>query len=213
MTAMTKKFTEIRQDIYLITAETSVELAKLFLRFQEYYESPEFRGKIFTLEEFKDWYKTSRKANRFTYYTDWVGFNIPGHVIEYVAHNFKGLTKDEMWLMDNIHSKQRPFAPYYVIGVANGQSDVLQHEIAHAMYYINKEYSFEVDQLLWKKAHLLEDLGKYIMNLGYNESSVQDEKHAYLLSDMDRLKKDGIYIPEFDDIQRQFNEIFQRYIT
>ena len=47
------------------------------LRLQEYYESPEFCGKRFTLEEFIEWYID--KFHEFSYITETGGMNIPGN--------------------------------------------------------------------------------------------------------------------------------------
>ncbi len=41
----------IHPQIFLLSFPTQEYLAKTFLRFQEHYESPEFRGKIFSLEK------------------------------------------------------------------------------------------------------------------------------------------------------------------
>ena len=45
-------------------------LTSTFLRFQEYYESPKFRNLGFSLEEFQDWYVTTRDHGEFSYYSD-----------------------------------------------------------------------------------------------------------------------------------------------
>jgi len=58
------------------------------LRFEEYYESPRFKGRIFTFDEYRKWYvKNSpkgKKTGRFTYYSDWSGFNIPSYALKTV---------------------------------------------------------------------------------------------------------------------------------
>lgn len=68
------KLTEILKDVFHLNYLTQEQLASTFLRFQEHYESPEFRGKIFTLDEYKEWYMTnspnSIKKGIFTYYED-----------------------------------------------------------------------------------------------------------------------------------------------
>ena len=47
------------------------------VRIAEYFESPEFKGKIFKLDQFKKWYMKSQNKKKFTYYKDWSGYNIP----------------------------------------------------------------------------------------------------------------------------------------
>ncbi|HVY01919.1 MAG TPA: hypothetical protein VHA12_04110, partial [Candidatus Nanoarchaeia archaeon] len=80
------KLREIYPNIFHIQFSTRLLLTSTFLRFQEHYESPKFRGKIFSLEEYKKWYISNspkgKETGKFTYYEDWSGFNIPGHVLE-----------------------------------------------------------------------------------------------------------------------------------
>src|SRR5512138_554281 len=75
---MTK--TKIADRIFVVRFDTLYELASTFLRFQEHYESPRFRNRIFSLEEFMDWY--AEKTGAFTYFTDWSGFNVPSSTFE-----------------------------------------------------------------------------------------------------------------------------------
>lgn len=44
---------EIVDRIHVATFDTQRELCSTFLRFQEHYESPEFRGKVFSLAEYR----------------------------------------------------------------------------------------------------------------------------------------------------------------
>ena len=80
------KVKEIIKNIFHISFSTQHELASTFLRFQEYYESPKFRGKIFSFYEYKKWYTANspkgKKTGKFTYYKDWGGFNIPSYVLK-----------------------------------------------------------------------------------------------------------------------------------
>jgi len=48
--------TVAKSNIYLVIAPSQYILAATFMRFQEYHESPEFKGRIFTVEEYMDWY-------------------------------------------------------------------------------------------------------------------------------------------------------------
>jgi hypothetical protein len=66
---------KIADGIYLLRFKTQYELTSTFLRVQEYYESPRFQGRIFTLEQFMDWY--AAQYGSFSYFEDWSGFNVP----------------------------------------------------------------------------------------------------------------------------------------
>ena len=70
-------FVQYEDNIILIVFESQLELTKTMLRPQEFYESPEFKGKAFLLKDFKEWYKTTTPHKDFTYFSDWAGFNIP----------------------------------------------------------------------------------------------------------------------------------------
>ena len=80
------KLEELIENIYHVSFPTRKEAASTFLRFQEHYESPQFRGKIFSLDEFKEWYTANsekgKAKGKFTYYDDWGGFNIPSYILE-----------------------------------------------------------------------------------------------------------------------------------
>ena len=47
---------EAAPGIFVIRFRSQYELASTFLRFQEHYESARFKNRVFTLEEFMDWY-------------------------------------------------------------------------------------------------------------------------------------------------------------
>lgn len=69
--------------IYCLRFERHYDCCMHFLRFQEYYESPEFKGEAFSLLDFMDWYAHSYSSHKhdkrpsFTYPSDWAGFNVP----------------------------------------------------------------------------------------------------------------------------------------
>lgn len=206
---MTKTFSEIAPRVFLISADTSEELARLFVRFQEYYESPRFKGEVFTLEEFESWYQESRGASTFTYYDDWSGFNIPGWVIEDFAIKFHYLSKDEEWLVNKVWDAMVDNSPYYVIGAAKGEQDTFQHEIAHALFYLNNDYKAKVTAILDANTALLAPLGQHLRDMGYGESVIEDEKHAYLLTERRYMNSLGLWLEEFKSLNSQIYQIFK----
>jgi len=91
--------------IHLLIFPTQRDVTLTLLRFQEHYESPKFRGKIFSLEEFKRWYVANSpngiKTGEFTYYTDWNGFNIPSYVLQpFRDGKFNPLSEQERKFLD-----------------------------------------------------------------------------------------------------------------
>jgi hypothetical protein len=154
------------------------QLAKMFMRFQEFYESPEFRGKIFTRKEYLQWYKRTRGTK---YENDWAGFNIPGWVIDVFKHGcFDPLTKPEQELIALCPVNER----FYVIGTEANNLTAMKHEIAHAMFYLNDNYMSEAVEIVKgipKTAQCR--LEHFLKTTGYHQSSFIDEMQAYVLCD------------------------------
>src|SRR5882757_828898 len=89
---------KVADGIYLLRFKTQYELTSTFLRVQEHYESPEFHGRIFSLEQYMDWY--AEQYGNFTYYQDWSGFNVPSTAFApFYAGAFDPLTRKERRLL------------------------------------------------------------------------------------------------------------------
>ena len=63
--------------VYHLHFEDPYQLAMHFLRAQEFYESPKFADKIFTLVEYMEWYAKEHGNGVFDYMKTWSGFNVP----------------------------------------------------------------------------------------------------------------------------------------
>lgn len=138
------KKTKVLDNIYCLDFKDPLELSKTFLRFQEHYESPKYRGKIFTLKEFKAWYSEAFGGGKFTYYQDWGGFNIPSYVLKpFYNGSFKRITKRERAVLDAFKSVKEP---YYVVGVSGTWA--LRHELTHGLFYVNETYREKVLDVL-----------------------------------------------------------------
>lgn len=190
---MSLKFKVLAENIFAVEGDTSREVAELFLRFQEHYESPEFRGKVFSLKEFKDWYKISRGQKRFTYYTDWSGFNVPGYVfLPFFLGKFKRLAPAEKWLLDRIKEHQKDiYDPFYVLGYQQGDALTTKHEMAHALFYADPYYRGKVKEIL--STIPTGDIMKALSKDGYHDDVLQDECHAYILTEYEYLRERGLW--------------------
>jgi hypothetical protein len=210
------KIKEIIQNIFNVKFDSQRVLAETFLRFQEYFESPKFKGKIFTLNEFKKWYIAhypgKKEIGKFTYYKDWVAFNIPSYVLKpFYKGKFDPLSEKEQNFLDLFKDKRRK--NFYIIGTCKKRKELdLSHEIAHGLFYTNKKYHKEVLGILNKidpkakrkiKDHLLEE--------GYDASVLTDELHAYILADLAYLRRHGIHISRVKSIHQKLKQIFKRY--
>ncbi len=150
---------EIYPHIYHLHFGSGYDVAMHFLRFQEYYESPKFYKKIFTLIEYMEWYAKKHGEGAFTYPSDWSGFNDPSWVLNEVRDaEIPDPNKYDRFmfnLIDTVREKEGAHA-YYFIGTSKESSDgagksdvaVLDHEIAHAFFTVRSDYRREVGQLL-----------------------------------------------------------------
>lgn len=203
--------TRLTDKINLLSFETQQELTSTFLRFQEHYESPEFKGKIFTLEEFTEWYvKNSPKGietGKFTYHTDWNGFNIPSYVLKpFYDGQFEELSLSEKTLLDLFTDESEDF---YIIGVHGETKNLdalLEHEIAHGLFSTNSEYKEQVLAVL--SQFDIESVKKELRSKGgYHEDVLDDEVHAYSL---DRENKMGIPQELSESIRMLFTQYYKK---
>jgi len=132
------------------------EMAEAFLRFQEHYESPEFKGKIFTLDEYKEWYMENspdaKEAGEFTYYDDWGGFNIPSEILEpFYDGKFDPLSDKERMLLDVFLEHRGKL--FYIIATGKSEKEgkdesSLKHELAHGLFYVHRQYRSEAPPII-----------------------------------------------------------------
>ncbi|KAJ9065476.1 hypothetical protein DSO57_1019218 [Entomophthora muscae] len=212
-TSEKRQFTEtpscerVLKNMFLVTYEKQHELSRAFLRFQEFYESPVFRQKYFTLDEFKSWY--IRKFGKFTYETDWIGFNIPSTVFEeFESGKMNPLSSEEIKLLDIVSTKPKPF---YIIGSTSSilgrpadnlgfiepchreklslgtksqeLSATLIHEMSHGLFYLDSKYSNGVMQEVSSMGVEINPLFQIFYQLGYHKEVWIDEAAAYLISE------------------------------
>lgn len=173
----------------LIGFPTQRELCEAFVRVQEFYESPldDIRGHFFTIEQFKTRYvsKHPEKAapGEFTYFADWHGFNVPGHVIELFATKFHDRTPFEDALIALVRAQQ---GKAYVIGWHEDASDhhnALAHELAHARWYLLPKWREQAEALVNQfktNTPMLAGIWAHtLMEWGYTHEVFEDETQAY----------------------------------
>jgi len=196
----------ITEKIFLLIFENQYDITSTFLRFQEYYESPKFRGKVFTLSEFQKWYTELKWT--FSYYTDWNGFNIPSYILTpFYAGEFNPLSKKEQMLLNLFDNIQWPF---YIIGVHKSMSNVkslLAHELSHGLFYTDTHYHNNVMNILseYDTAAIKTELG---LKWGYHEKVLDDEVHAYSLGAANKLTT-----PTPEEMAIRLQENYQEWLT
>ena len=165
-------------NIIHLHAETQYELCRTFLRPQEYYEGEfeEVKGNVFTLDEYMDLY--AERHGNFTYLSDWGGFNIPSNVYEEFLSRFELCPKERR--MANLVNSHKPKGRYYIIGTY-GEGSALNHELAHAKYYLNDQYRAHVDGLTYKLPYCaFLAIKNHLLARGYCLDVIYDEIQAYI---------------------------------
>jgi len=75
------RITQKIPNVYVITFDKRYELCMSLLRIQEFYESPKYKSKYFTLEEFVDYWSDEFGNGLFDYPAKWNGFNFLGQTL------------------------------------------------------------------------------------------------------------------------------------
>lgn len=174
-------FKKLRDRLYELRFDDQHEMCMTFLRYQEFYESPRFVGRSFTLAEFMSWYvKEQSKDGTFSYPKDWGGFNMPVNIIKQV---------NDLGIADPNHYDALMSAVYkmitaqcdnaYIIGVTY-DAGIDKHELTHAMYHIDDKYHKLSNQIMTTNLGLIEELQVPLLNGGYASSTVIDEIQAYI---------------------------------
>ena len=209
---------EVRPNVFAVIVKDHYHRAMLFLRVQEYYESPnpEFRGKSFNIWDYIEWY-SRRNKDVFTYAFDWGGFNIP---LEVAYQCYDTLTDsytsyDEVMenIIHQIYELNGDGINGYIIGAPSTDDDTFEHEVCHGLYATNKQYRELVDEVTI--AIPLKDYQKFRNNLfkmGYNGIVIDDEIQAYLSTNYDYSKfSKGVSRKLCKELHKQYKQIFNLY--
>ena len=199
------KVKEIVPKVFVVTYDNQYDLCMAFVRIQEFYESPKFKGKYFALEEFIEYWAKEHGHGSFDYTARWNGFNISGRVIKNWVKVFNEFeTPEEMrdaecYLLDEIEKIKDvngyEYEDIYVIGVHASQGkkmmdEAIEHELAHALYCLHPEYKKSCDALfkkLSKKRYGV--ISKTLIKMGYGKNVLEDEIQAYLSTGDDDIKQ------------------------
>jgi hypothetical protein len=211
---------EIIPKVFCVFVEDSYQRSMLFCRYQEFYESPfkEIRNKFFTWEDYMMIYKTKNKRELFTYPTDWSGYNIPSKVISKALSTFdrdKGSYDEIMnsiwYYCENYPLKfDKPRTKWYLIGTNKKDIQTMNHEIAHGLYYTDKNYRKSCEKLLSRiKGKDYSFLKKSLIKMGYadDDEILDDEIQAFMSTGLHGiLKTDSTqkYTKEFTENFKTF---------
>jgi len=185
------------------------EMTVTMFRPQEYYEcgSKQVRNKTFTFEDFLDFY--AEEDGAVDYFEKVQGFNIPSDSLEDFFHKFD-LSRREK----KLYKITRKFIskPYYVLATKEGDATTLDHELAHAQYYLNSEYRIQAQSLIRNmRADLRRQIMQCLKDKGYDKSVIDDEINAFMstsglkyLRQNVKLNVNKIDITPFEDLAKVY---------
>jgi hypothetical protein len=207
---------EVQPNIFLFKAKNQFVMNRTFMRLQEFYESPFrfIRGKKFDHMDFIDEY--GHNNGEFDCFTNIYGTNVPDKTIR-AFYDLYGddIDKHEKTLYD-VLCKADAFNrdKFYLIGCFEEESienkNVLDHELAHAYYYMHPEYKKTVNRLVrsipTKEFNHYRDVMK---QSGYWSGVYLDEIQAYLATNSMVETKDLFDVVDWNivyELQRVFDE-------
>jgi hypothetical protein len=214
------KVKEVFPNIFCVLVDDNYDRAMLFCRYQEFYESPykQFRGKPFTWMEYMRFYKTSWKKKTFTYPNDWSGYNIPSNILEKGVDAFYKETEYDIVMNDiyfycgnsSQHKNNGTSCCWYLIGASSKDIKTLDHEIAHGLYFTNKEYMKSVNKLIETiKAKHYDSLRKKLVKMGYvdDKKIIDDEIQAFMSTGL----YNGLDTKELKKYESSFKKNFKKF--
>lgn len=208
---------EVLPSIYHFSTENQYDLAMTFLRYQEFYENPEWKGKDFTIFEFMNWYVKDGHRECFTYPDDWAGYNIPSYVIYDLRNRIKdGNIYDDIinevadQISSNFNATRKDF---YLIGTINDDGPTIEHEIAHGLFYTNQDYKNEMlNEVNKLPKKLYENLTKSLHEeMMYHKDVLDDEIQAYMATGLVPELNKNIRGSKRAEIRKPFKDIFKKY--
>ena len=210
---------EVFPKIFCVTIDDNYDRAMLFCRYQEFYESPtkKFRGKYFSWAQYMRHYKDFWKKDTFTYPIDWSGYNIPSHIVEGGIDTFNKETEYDV-IMNDIYyfcenyplRYNKPRTDWYLIGASSKDLRTMDHEIAHGLYFTNKNYRLQMLVLLTSiPKKTMDKIDKKLIKMGYvnDRKILDDEAQAFLSTGL----YNGLDIKEIKKYEKPFIKIFKEY--
>jgi len=207
---------EITNRIVNVRAPTHKDLGWTFVRFQEKYEGDKFkdRDSFSRKSVFREWGKTE-ESKEDPYWEYWEAFNLPSEIIEIVAGEaFAPHTRREIFLIETTKPVIEKYGNVYTFGTVQGEKgQVGRHEMGHALVYTNNDYKAEVMNILGKlNPEVDEKLRKYFSRLGYHPDVMDDELHAWIMTERERyVKPSGVLLKDIADIRKALNQNYDRF--
>ncbi len=211
---------EVYPKIYCAIVDDNYDRAMLFCRYQEFYESPtkKYRGKYFSWVDYMRYYKDHWKKDTFTYPIDWSGYNIPSTILEKGVDTFYKETEYDV-IMNNIffycsldsqNKNNGKSTDWYLIGASSKDLRTMDHEIAHGLFFTNKDYRLAMlVQLTAIPQKVRDKIDKKLIKMGYvnDRKILDDETQAFLSTGL----YNGLQTKEIKKYEKGFIKIFKEF--
>lgn len=202
-------------NILLLEYPTRKELCLANWRISEFKEGLDGVYGIYTTPDiFLD--KYSDDEGKIDYFEVWEGFNYTNEQLWRFGQAFHSCLSNREKLILDASSKIDHFG--YIIAFVDGDIETKQHELAHALYSINKDYKYQVDNILDEMSGFtLFKMKKDLLAIGYIPEVLMDEIHAYLTifnqEEFDRIFHDLNTLDnnELQPIKSQLKALFDKF--
>ena len=174
-------------------------------RLCHFYEVPGWIGKDIKWDEMDQFY-IKNHGDKYWWANRYAGANLPDFVFKAFENN-DDLTGAEKKIM-KIVSKEK--GPYYVAATAENCLMVRDHELAHAMWYLDEEYRDKATKIVdkyWDKCSILVSH----LSQHYDGAVLKDEVHAYV--GVYTMYLNGAFVPYPMDMHRELKDLFDEYIV
>ena len=172
--------------VVLLLFHNQHKMCSSLMRVQERYESPRFRGLVFTHEQYFDWYAT--KFGEFDYWSEVLGFNFPGRATTpFYDGRFDPLWKKEKQVLRLLKPYYDAWGEdFYVIAALATDERSISHETAHALFYSVPWYRREVKKLVKEWLPRSTILVRRLKERGYCNAVLTDEINAFVATSSPR---------------------------
>jgi hypothetical protein len=181
------KTIKITEQIIAVQVKDDYDRSMLFCRAQEFYESPsfKFKDKKFSIWDYFKWY--SKKNGCFSYTRDFVGFNVPMIVAKKCCQINEIETPYDEIMSQIVNRYFVEGQKKYLIGVKSLNDSTFDHEMCHALYYVDNEYRNVMDEITKSISQNNKNaMRKNLKKMGYCDLVFKDEVQAYMSTEINK---------------------------
>ena len=205
---------QIAPKIWHLNFSDSWDLTMHFFRFQEWYESPGMKQKNVQLVDLMENYSRTVGKGKFSYPSDWAGFNLPGE--EVFKRQAQGISDpnryDELMISLTTYMRAKEgSSKFYIIGTSDDdafKNQTFNHELAHGLFFADDSYRARMTKYVENLPDKTRNkIFSVLKKWGYAEKFYIDEAQAYLATGL----QEGLTLKHIKDCQPKFKRLFNAY--